>query len=345
MKKYIVYITAVAALIFAVNVPAVRGDALADFTESITGASDVRGNIFEVKWHGYTMNIAFANDKPSLAGNDLEKALGAGRKYIEVRFAFVSGPRGYKGFAVADLAVAKEQIVLMDTLNRTYESRAITVSSNDGVNNVIPLGTTLTASIEGLNVTQPAVFSIIYETPEALRIADLKMRIDGKSTEPKILMYARACGNPVIGFSTKTDKKQHPAPEPEAGRSIVYVLRQSWDQNGDPTAFAMDGNWQGSAIGRDYLYFSADPGEHMFCSRLTVKSQSGGGAHGISLFINSTTAHYVVFEATLKPDTAYFMETQFPKMVVAKRYSHKLVPVSEETGRDKIKKLSYRVNE
>ena len=343
MKKYIVCITAVLALIVAVNVPSVRGDALTDFTESIAGASDVRGDIFEVKWHGYKMNIASANDNPALAGNDLGKVLDADRKYIEVIFAFVSGPRGHRGFIVADLAVAKEQIVLMDALGRTYESKVITLASNDGVNHVIVSGDAPEVSIDGLNDTQPTVFSIIYEIPEELRMADLKIKIDGKSTEPKILMYARACGSSVIGFSTKTDKNQHPAPEPEAGRSIVYVLRPPMAPD-DFTAFAMDGNWQGTTTGKDYFYFSADPGEHMFCSRLTVKSQSGGGAHGVVILRNSTTAHYVVFEATLKPDTAYFIEPQFPKVVVSKRYSHKLVPVSEDVGREKIKKLGYRVN-
>ena len=83
---------------------------------------------------------------------------------------------------------------------------------------------------------------------------------------------AAGCGPENIQFDVKVDKKQHPAPQPEAGKALVYVFEEErWD--GDKTNIGavttrvgLDGAWVGANHGQSYFTVAVDPGDHRVCS-------------------------------------------------------------------------------
>jgi hypothetical protein len=101
-----------------------------------------------------------------------------------------------------------------------------------------------------------------------------------------------ACGPKDVKFNVKLDTAQHPAPQAEPGKALVYVvedLGQCADCTGQGKEFftdvsmaltkvAMDGTWMGANHGNSYLFFAADPGEHHLCinwqSAFVVRSRA-----------------------------------------------------------------------
>lgn len=101
-----------------------------------------------------------------------------------------------------------------------------------------------------------------------------------------------ACGPKDVKFSVKPDATQHPAPQPEPGRALIYVvedLGQCSECTGHGNTFltnvsmaltkmGMDGTWMGANRGNSYLFFAADPGEHHLCinwqSALEVRNRA-----------------------------------------------------------------------
>jgi hypothetical protein len=87
-----------------------------------------------------------------------------------------------------------------------------------------------------------------------------------------------ACGSDDVMFSVKSSATQQPAPQPEHGRALVYVLEQwetKWDNELPPTGFlqgkptvrvALDGSWVGANRGASYFFFPVEPGEHHLCA-------------------------------------------------------------------------------
>jgi hypothetical protein len=91
----------------------------------------------------------------------------------------------------------------------------------------------------------------------------------------------KACGSKEIKYSTKTDKKQHPVPEPPADKALIFVIRPTMWGNKVQTKLAVDGEWMGVNRGDNYFFFTLDPGEHYFCSDsenrslVTLKVEAG----------------------------------------------------------------------
>jgi hypothetical protein len=60
-------------------------------------------------------------------------------------------------------------------------------------------------------------------------------------------LAAAGCGPNEIQFDVKTDKKQHPTSQPEAGKALVYVIGAAWSDTvalhigTPPTRFGIDG--------------------------------------------------------------------------------------------------------
>jgi hypothetical protein len=83
---------------------------------------------------------------------------------------------------------------------------------------------------------------------------------------------AAGCGPSEITFDVKTDKKQHPLAQPEAGKALVYVFEdEKRDNNVNyfgsvTTRVGLDGAWVGANHGKSYLFFTVDPGEHNLCA-------------------------------------------------------------------------------
>jgi hypothetical protein len=100
-----------------------------------------------------------------------------------------------------------------------------------------------------------------------------------------------ACGPKGVKFGVKPDTTQHPAPQPEPGKALVYVVEDLGQcaactghgaflsgVNMALTRVGMDGNWMGANRGNSYLFFAVDPGEHHLCinwqSALEVRSRA-----------------------------------------------------------------------
>ena len=75
---------------------------------------------------------------------------------------------------------------------------------------------------------------------------------------------AAGCGPASAHFDVTTDKKQHPAPLPESGKAIVFVVEDI--ERGPTMKVGLDGAWVGANKGKSYFFFSVDPGEHHLCT-------------------------------------------------------------------------------
>ena len=83
---------------------------------------------------------------------------------------------------------------------------------------------------------------------------------------------AAGCGPDSVQFDVKVDKSQHPSPQPESGKALVYVFEEErWD--GDKTKIGavttrvgLDGAWVGANHGQSYFTVAVDPGDHRICS-------------------------------------------------------------------------------
>lgn len=82
----------------------------------------------------------------------------------------------------------------------------------------------------------------------------------------------KACPVVDVKFTTKTDKKQHPTPEPPSDKALVYVVRPTMMGNKVQTKLAVNGQWVGANRGHNYFFVTLDPGEHFFCSKAENKS-------------------------------------------------------------------------
>ncbi|MGB7281187.1 MAG: hypothetical protein WBE13_02900 [Candidatus Acidiferrum sp.] len=87
-------------------------------------------------------------------------------------------------------------------------------------------------------------------------------------------LEAAGCGPNEVHFEVKTDKKQHPTTQPEAGKALVYVIGDTWDDHvavhigTPPTRFGIDGTWVGANGYRSYFFFSVEPGDHRLCTNV-----------------------------------------------------------------------------
>ena len=162
---------------------------------------------------------------------------------------------------------------------------------------------------------------------------DAELPLQAEPVEP-FLSEETACGNLEIKYSVKTDKKKRPAPSPEPGQALVYVLSPNAIQN----QLAMDGIWMGAIQGKNYFYFSAAPGERQFCSQAVApKSYQIVAGKERSLL-----------GLTLEPGNTYFLHQKLSvKTTLGGLFplgmTHELVLLTEEEGMKMLKKLNLSV--
>ena len=83
---------------------------------------------------------------------------------------------------------------------------------------------------------------------------------------------AAGCGSEQVNFTVKADKKQHPAPQPEGGKGLVYVFADVTPGNygdgvlGITTRVGLDGAWVGANSSHSYFFFAVSPGDHRLCT-------------------------------------------------------------------------------
>jgi hypothetical protein len=83
-------------------------------------------------------------------------------------------------------------------------------------------------------------------------------------------LTAAGCGPERVEFDVKADKKQHPAPQPETGKALVYVfedLNTNYPLWGVTTKVGVDGSWTGANKSGSYFFFPVEPGDHRVCTK------------------------------------------------------------------------------
>jgi hypothetical protein len=88
-------------------------------------------------------------------------------------------------------------------------------------------------------------------------------------TESPAAASGPGCGSANIEFNVKTDKKQHPTAQLDAGKAPVYFLQDDAEFLSTPkprTRFGSDGAWVGATHSNSYFFITVDPGEHDLCA-------------------------------------------------------------------------------
>jgi hypothetical protein len=151
-----------------------------------------------------------------------------------------------------------------------------------------------------------------------------------------------ACGPKNVNFDVKQDATQHPTPQPEPGKALVYVVedlgqcpdcggvgRIVSDVSGAIIKVGMDGSWVGANQGSSYFFFPADTGERHLCvnwqSRLEVHSRAFAMA-------NFTTEAGKIY---------YFRARVFPG---EHDYSFELDPINSDQGKFLVASSTYSLS-
>lgn len=133
-----------------------------------------------------------------------------------------------------------------------------------------------------------------------------------------VLAAESACGPAQVNFSANVDGTQHPNPQPDADKALVFVIEdlgQCADCSSghasitEVTAAVVkvgaDGLWLGADRGNSYLFFTVAPGEHHLCvnwqSRLSARARAFAMAN---LMADAGKIYY--FRARLFPGEADF---------------------------------------
>lgn len=133
-------------------------------------------------------------------------------------------------------------------------------------------------------------------------------------------LAAAGCGANEIHFDVKTDKKQHPTAQPDAGKALVYVIGAAWSDyvavhiGTPPTRVGINGTWVGANGYRSYFFFPVEPGDHRLCTGVQSKF---GWVVKSSMAATSFTA---------EAGKTYYFRTKTPKGQEASE-ARKLVPV------------------
>lgn len=94
------------------------------------------------------------------------------------------------------------------------------------------------------------------------------------------------CGPDDLEFSVTTDESQHPAPAPENGKALIYVVQKATGT----FKFGADGKWLGALKGGTYFYASVEPGEHHLCVKGSRALYKYVALHGLNAKAGET--HY-----------------------------------------------------
>src|SRR5262249_2204688 len=73
------------------------------------------------------------------------------------------------------------------------------------------------------------------------------------------------CGPNEGQYDVTTDKKNHPAAQPDSGKALVYVIEDI--ERGPTMRVGLDGTWVGANKGKSYFFFSVDPGNDQLCTK------------------------------------------------------------------------------
>jgi hypothetical protein len=87
---------------------------------------------------------------------------------------------------------------------------------------------------------------------------------------------AAGCGPSELQFDVKADNQQHPMPQAEPAKALIYVFVN----DGGTTRIGIDSKWVGAAPDGAYLFFAIDPGEHHLCVNVQTDKPAPIGTAG-----------------------------------------------------------------
>lgn len=133
-----------------------------------------------------------------------------------------------------------------------------------------------------------------------------------------IVAAESACGPAQVSFSAIADGNQHPNPQPDPDKALVFVigdLGQCTTCTNNHTIITnvdsavvkvgVDGSWMGANRGNSYLYFDLTPGEHHLC--VNWQSRWSERAHAFAMAnLNAEAGKVYYFRARLFPGEADF---------------------------------------
>lgn len=127
-----------------------------------------------------------------------------------------------------------------------------------------------------------------------------------------------ACGPAQINFSATTDVSQHPTPQPDPDKALVFVVEDLGqcvdcavnrsliaDVSGAIVKVGADGSWMGATRGNSYLFFAVAPGEHHLCFNWQSRMSERAPAFAMSN-LNAEAGKSYYFRARLFPGEADF---------------------------------------
>jgi hypothetical protein len=152
-----------------------------------------------------------------------------------------------------------------------------------------------------------------------------------------------ACGPKEVKFDAKQDAVQHPTPQPEAGKALVYVIEDLGqcsdcgrvslsltDVDNAVVKVGMDGSWVGASRGNSYLLISPEPGEHHMCLNWQSSLEERSRAFTMTDFTAEAGKIY------------YFRARLFPGH--SGDYSFDLDPVNTDEGRFLVASSAFSVS-
>lgn len=102
-----------------------------------------------------------------------------------------------------------------------------------------------------------------------------------------------ACGPEGVHLKHHTEKDLQPAPEAQAEKGLVFVIRTA-NMIGAalPAKMAMDGKWVGVNRLSNYFYLEVEPGPHYFCTDANTRGL-------LSLVIDAGKTYYIEQKLTM----------------------------------------------
>ena len=141
-----------------------------------------------------------------------------------------------------------------------------------------------------------------------------------------------ACGPKNVKFDAREDAGQHPVPEHEPDKALIFVVQDIGEIKCSDCALTrvgLDGTWVGANQGSSYFFFSTTPGEHHLCvnwqSRLEIRSRAFGMAN-----------------FTAEAGKVYYFRTRF--FFSRTDYSFELEPTNMDEGKYLVASSAFSVS-
>jgi hypothetical protein len=141
-----------------------------------------------------------------------------------------------------------------------------------------------------------------------------------------------ACGPKETSFDAKEDTTQHPTPQPDHDKALVYVIQDFGVVQCEGCALTrvgMDGAWIGANQGSSYFFFTANPGEHHLCANWQSRLEWRNKAFAMANF-------------TAEAGQAYYFRIRI--LATRSIYYFDLEPINSDQGKFLVASLPFSVS-